>query len=90
MHHAGDNGSQASAVYAATKLALRFDVPVIADSGISSVGYWHIVKALALGAGAFMMCALLTGMTEAPWNGFYRGWKKEIPAYVSGKLEPRA
>eukprot|EP00933_Yihiella_yeosuensis_P078004 TRINITY_DN8907_c3_g1_i1.p1 TRINITY_DN8907_c3_g1~~TRINITY_DN8907_c3_g1_i1.p1 ORF type:complete len:504 (-),score=105.96 TRINITY_DN8907_c3_g1_i1:289-1800(-) len=60
---------QASAVFHVAKYAKQFDVPVIADGGISN--YSSAAMALTLGASTIMLGGLLAGTSESPGDAFY-------------------
>ena len=72
--------AQATAVYRIAKLAFtRYNVPVIADGGVSNSG--HIMKAMALGASSVMLGSLIAGTTETPGGYFYHQGSTKVKSY---------
>ena len=61
---AGVGVPQVTAVFDCAEVAMRYDVPVIADGGLQSSG--DIAKAIAAGADAVMLGSLLGGVDESP------------------------
>ncbi len=61
---AGVGVPQMTAIRECTKMAVKYDIPVIADGGIKYSG--DVVKALAAGANSVMIGSLFAGTEESP------------------------
>ena len=61
---AGVGVPQLSAIFNATQVAHKYDVPVIADGGLRYSG--DVVKAIAAGGDSVMMGSMLAGVEESP------------------------
>ena len=61
--------AQLSSIFACSKLANNYGVPVIADGGIKNTGC--IIKALSCGASCVMMGSMMAGVDESPGDYFF-------------------
>ena len=61
---AGVGVPQITAIYECAQAAARFDLPIVADGGLTSSG--DVAKAIAAGADCVMAGSLLAGTDEAP------------------------
>ncbi|MCK9174257.1 MAG: IMP dehydrogenase [Desulforhopalus sp.] len=69
---AGVGVPQITAIKNSVEVAMRYDIPIIADGGIKHSG--EIVKAIGVGASSVMIGSLLAGTEETPGTTFlYQG-----------------